>query len=123
MFEAAIAWAKCDQTRIFGIGERDARLGDAFEPGGRRVTLEYGGGIDDGEVSPASKQDCLALAGAQDERGGQKRGKLRQSDRGEGTPFSGKPLRAATGRLPAARCSPGAGGAGNPPAPLRPGRD
>ena len=30
MFEAAIARAKRDQTRIFGIGERDARLGDAF---------------------------------------------------------------------------------------------
>src|SRR5260370_2221093 len=101
MFEAAIAWAKCDQTRIFGIGERDARLGDAFEPGGRRVTLEYGGGIDDGEISPASKQDCLALAGAQDERGGQKRGKPRPSERGEGAAFGGERLRARNPPPPA----------------------
>ena len=71
MLEAAVARAKRDQTRILGIGERDARLGDAFETGRRRVTLEHGGGIDDGEISAACEKRRLALAGAQDERCGQ----------------------------------------------------
>src|SRR5260370_34823731 len=115
MFEAAIAWAKCDQTRIFGIGERDARLGDAFEPGGRRVTLEYGGGIDDGEISPARKQDCLALAGAQDERGGEKRGKLRPSDRGGGNAVGGKRPGGGNRGPPAAGSHAGGGGGGKRP--------
>ena len=64
MFEAAIARAKRDQARILGIGERDACLGDAFEPGGCCVTLEHGGGIDDGEISAACEKRRFALAGA-----------------------------------------------------------
>ena len=39
MLEPAVARPKRDQPRIFGIGERHARLGDALEPGGRRVAL------------------------------------------------------------------------------------
>ena len=38
MLDAAVARAKRDQTRVFGIGERHARLGDPLEPGGRGVT-------------------------------------------------------------------------------------
>jgi len=53
MFKAAVARAKRDQPRIFGIGERHAGLGDAFKPGGRRVALEDRGGIDDGKISAA----------------------------------------------------------------------
>ena len=41
MLEAAVARPKRDQTRVLGIGERHARLGDALQPGGRRVALEH----------------------------------------------------------------------------------
>ena len=114
MFEAAVARAKRDQARVFGIGERDARLGDAFEPGGRRVALEHGGGIDDGEISAAREKRRLALADAQHEGCGQQRRELRQSNRGEGTALGGDRLGAETGRLRAERCCRDRRGCGSP---------
>ena len=105
MFDAAVARAKRDQTRILGIGERDARLGDAFEPGRRRVALEYCGRLDDGEISAACEQRRFALAGAQHEGCGQQRGQLCQSNRSESAAPGWERLGAETGRLRAERCS------------------
>src|SRR5260370_1120198 len=103
MFEAAIAWAKCDQTRIFGIGERDARLGDAFEPGGRPVTLEYGGGLDGCAISPASQHGGLAPSRAPAGRRGGKRGRAGPRHRRRGPP---RRREAAWGPNGAARVAP-----------------
>src|SRR5690348_14155764 len=99
MLEPAIARAKRDQPGIFGISERDPRLRDALEPGGRRVALEDGGSVNDSEISPTREEGGFALARAQHERRGEQRGELCQSDRGEGTAPGRARFGAETGRF------------------------
>ena len=83
MFATAIARSKGDQAGGFGIGERHSRLGDGIQPGDGRIALEHRCGLDGREVAASRQERGLGSSDAKHESGGEKRGELRQNDRGE----------------------------------------
>ena len=99
MLGAAVARPKRDQPGVFGLGERDARLGDPLEPGFGRMAAEHGGGLDRGEVAAPCKERGFGRADAQYEGRRQQRCKLRQGDRGQRPALGRERRRTEPGRL------------------------
>ena len=83
MFKAAVERPKRDQSGVLGIGERDARLSNALEPGGGSIALEDRNGIEAGEISTAGQERRFISAGAEHKGGRQQGGKLGQGNRGK----------------------------------------
>ena len=102
---AAVARAERDQPGILGIGERHARLGDRA-PARRspRRAVSTSAASTGGEIAAAARERRFGLApSAQNQRGRQQRGELRQGNRGERAAPRRGGLGAEPGRLGAER--------------------